>query len=42
VPQVLDPAVEAELQTMRREIAARSLEEFYSYELPEMQDLEAV
>jgi trimethylamine--corrinoid protein Co-methyltransferase len=41
-PRTLDPAVEAELQTLRTAIAARSLEEFYSYELPQMQDLEAL
>ncbi len=41
-PAALDPAVEAELQALRTAIAARSLEEFYSYELPQMQDLEAL
>jgi trimethylamine--corrinoid protein Co-methyltransferase len=41
-PRTLHPAIETELQAMRTTIAARSLDEFYSYELPEMQDLEAV
>lgn len=41
-PNTLDPAVEAELQALRNTIAARTLEEFYSYELPERQDLEAL
>ncbi len=41
-PRSLDPAVEAELLRLREAIAARSLEEFYSYELPELQNLEAI
>ncbi len=41
-PRELDPAVEAELRAFRAAVAARSLDEFYSYEAPEMQDLEAL
>ena len=42
-PRDLDPAVEAELAAVCETVmAARSLEEFYSYELPELQRLEAI
>jgi len=40
--RALDAGVEAELRAFRAAVAARSLDEFYSYELPEMQDLEAL
>ncbi len=41
-PRELDPAIEAELQAFREMVAGRSLEEFYSYELPRMQQWEAI
>jgi trimethylamine--corrinoid protein Co-methyltransferase len=41
-PRDLDPAVEAELAAFRETVRGRSLEEFYSYELPELQRLEAI
>ncbi len=41
-PRELDPAVTRELAAFRAAVAARSLEEFYSYELPEMQQWEAI
>lgn len=40
--RALDAGVEAELRAFRAAVAARSLDEFDSYELPEMQDLEAL
>jgi len=36
-PRTLDPALESELESFRRRVAARSLEEFYAGELPENQ-----
>lgn len=41
-PRSLDPAVTAELDAFRREVASRTLEAFYAYEAEEMQDLEAL
>lgn len=41
-PRVLDATIAAELDAFRRQVAARSLEEFYAYEIEEMQDLEAL
>lgn len=41
-PRQLDAALTAELDGFRRAVAARSLDEFYSYEDPARQDLEAL
>lgn len=41
-PRQLDPALAAELDGFRRAVASRSLEEFYGYEDPARQDLEAL
>jgi trimethylamine--corrinoid protein Co-methyltransferase len=40
--RMLEPAVEAELLAFREIVAARSLEEFYSYESPELQRWETI
>ena len=37
-PRTLDPALEEELDAFRQQVAARSLEEFYSGEMDEYQD----
>ena len=41
-PRALDPAVEAELAAFKDEVAGRSLEGFYAYEMEERQDLEVL
>jgi trimethylamine--corrinoid protein Co-methyltransferase len=38
-PRPLDPAIESEIQAFRQMVAARSMEEFYSFEAVEKQDL---
>jgi trimethylamine---corrinoid protein Co-methyltransferase len=41
-PRQLDPALARELEDYRTMVAGRSLEEFYSYEVEERQDISAL